>query len=192
MWAQQLTFKKLAAKEGPVEEEAQALATANVFIENNRLRVLKATEQYNAVADSNYWSYGYMGGSMMATMALCLSVGSRLPLLQRYASWISLAGGYFGGKVALGVHNGYNMKHVVKTIDEAIAETRKMDEQYGLKIPDYAREVETLQRRKFELMPHLPEAVEARKNDFSSMSLDDKVNALVEAYESRRQRMSKK
>ncbi|CBH17056.1 uncharacterized protein TEOVI_000280300 [Trypanosoma equiperdum] len=192
MWAQQLSLQKQTTKISPADKDAQALITANVFIEGNRMRVLKSMEQYQAVADSAYWNYGYMGGSMVTTMAICLSLSGRLPLLQRYASWISLAGGYFGGKAALGIHNARNLSHVVNTIDSAIVETRKMDEQYNFKIPDYAREVEALQRRKFELLPTSAEAIEARKNDLNNMPLDEKVDALVEAYEKRRQAVGKK
>ncbi|KAH9593043.1 hypothetical protein LSM04_006234 [Trypanosoma melophagium] len=192
MWTQQLTLQKPTAPQTPAEKHAQALVTANVFIEDNRARIRRAMEQYQSVANSNYWTYGYMGGAMMFTMATCLTLGNRLPFMRSYAGWISLTGGYLGGKAMLGLHNSYNLASVVKVINTSIEETGKMDEQNEFKIPDYAREVTALQRMKYELMPYTPEAVEARKHDLNNMSLNDRADALVEAYEKRRQASAKK
>ncbi|ORC91689.1 uncharacterized protein TM35_000052850 [Trypanosoma theileri] len=187
MWTQQLTLQKPNASQTPEEKHAQALVTANVFIDDNRARVRRAMEQYQSVANSNYWTYGYMGGAMVFTMATCLSLGNRLPFLRNYAGWISLTGGYLGGKAMLGMHNSYNLASVVNVINSSIEETGKMDEQYEFKIPDYAREVTALKRMKYDLMPYTTEAIEARKNDLNNMSLNERADALVEAFEKRRQ-----
>ncbi|ESL08668.1 hypothetical protein TRSC58_03626 [Trypanosoma rangeli SC58] len=186
MWTNQFTIQKPPAQQTLEEKREQALVTANVFIENNRSLVRKAMDRYQSVAGSNYWTYGYMGGAMMATMAACLSIGGRVPFFRSYASWISLAGGYFGGKAMLGAHNSYNLASVVRVINTLIDETRKMDEQHGFNISDYAREVDSLQHMKYELMPYSTEAIEARKHDVKSLPLDERVDALVEAYEKRR------
>ncbi|RNF11972.1 uncharacterized protein Tco025E_06542 [Trypanosoma conorhini] len=186
MWTNQFTLQKPQSQQTPEEKHEQALVTANVFIENNRSLVRKAIDKYQSVAGSNYWTYGYMGGAMVTTMAACLSVGGRVPFFRNYASWISLAGGYFGGKAMLGVHNSYNLASVVRVINTSIDETRKMDEQYGFSISEYAREVDALQQMKYELMPYSTEAIEARKHDVKSMPLDERVDALVDAYEKRR------
>ncbi|EAN94735.1 hypothetical protein C3747_9g88 [Trypanosoma cruzi] len=187
MWTQQLSLQKPNAQQTPEEKRKQALVTANVFIENNRGLVRKAMDQYQSVAGSNYWTYGYMGGAMVTTMAACLSIGGRVPFFRNYASWISLAGGYFGGKAMLGMHNSYNLASVVNVINKSIDETRKMDEQHGFSIPEYAREVDSLKRMKYELIPYSTEAIEARKHDVKNMSLNESADALVEAYEKRKQ-----
>lgn len=192
MWTQQFTLQKPKAPQTPEEKHAQALVTANVFIEDNRARVRKAMDHYRSVSESNYWTYGYMGGAMMTTMAACLSLGSRVPFFRNYASWLSLAGGYFGGKSLLGIHNSYNLSSVVHVINASIDETKKADEQNEFKISEYSKEVASLQRMKHELMPYSAEAIEARKHDITHMSLDDRVDALVEAYEKRRQALAQK
>ncbi|KEG13483.1 hypothetical protein DQ04_00981130 [Trypanosoma grayi] len=192
MWTQPITLQKQSAPQTPEEKHAQALVTASVLIEDNRARVHKAVEQYQSVANSNYWMYGYMGGAMVATMAACLSIGTRVPFFRNYASWISLGGGYLGGKAVLGMHNSYNMTSVVSAINAAIDETNRVDEQYEFKIPDYAREVAALKRMKYELLPYTAEAIEARQNDVSKMSINDRADALVEAYEKRRHAAAQK
>ncbi|KAG8346041.1 hypothetical protein ERJ75_000193800 [Trypanosoma vivax] len=192
MWTQQFGLHKPSAPKTAEEQRAQELVTASVFIEDNRARILKAMDEYHAVADSKYWHYGYMGGTMLATMGICLSLGTRVSVLQRYARWIALAGGYFGGQAIHGVHNAYNLRSVVSVIDRTIAETNKMDEQHGSRIHDYAREVAALRRRRNELMPHSIEAIEAQQNDLQQMSLDERVDALVAAYEKRKQAMAQK
>lgn len=180
-------FKKPVAKEPQTEAEKrqQALVTANVMINDNRAKIRKPMETYQKVAGSTYWSYGYILGSAMGTMALCLAAGNKVPLLRSNASWISLASGYFGGKGLHGVHNSYNVAQVVKTIDDNIAEMKRMDEKHGKTIPDYSREIQQLTKMKHELQPNTEEARLAASDTTvaSQMSIDERANALIAAYE---------
>lgn len=180
-------FKKPVAKEPQTEAEKhrQALVTANVLINDNRGKFRKPMENYQKVANSNYWFYGYTGGCMMSTMAACLALGNRIPVLGRSASWIALIVGYYGGKSLHGLHNSYNLAAVVKVIDENIVEMHKMNEKHGNSIPDYAKEISNLTRMKHELQPHTPEAQEASSQAAmqSQLSINDRADALVAAYE---------
>jgi cysteinyl-tRNA synthetase len=181
MWKQPVTVEKPKSE---ADRHRQALIAANVFIQDQKQKIRKPLDQYHYVANNQYWSYGYMGGTMLAGMALCLTAGNRVPFLRNYASWISLAVGYFGGRQLHQLHNSFNCMRVVKVIDENIAELQRMDEETKGSIPDYAREVQSLKKMKFDLAPQLPEAVEARllESKQSAASLDDRVEELVAAF----------
>ncbi|KPI87693.1 hypothetical protein ABL78_3231 [Leptomonas seymouri] len=169
----------------------QALVTANVFVEDSRARVSKSLEAYSTVANSNYWFYGYFGGNMIITMAACLALGNRWAFFRRYSGWIALAGGYFGGKACLDTHSSVLLGSVVKQLDHEMEEAMRMDEQTNRILPDYMREVDRLKNLKYELQPNLPEAVESR-SQHTELSLDDRVDALVDAYMKRKGVLEKK
>lgn len=175
----------------PAEKYEQALVTANVFLDDSRARMTKSLDRYNAVANSTYWFYGYFGGNAMTTMAACLALGNRWAFFSSYSGWIALAGGYAGGKACLGLHLGYLMSGVQQQLDHEITEATRMDEQTSHIVPDYMREAERLRQIKCEMMPTLPEAAAARSHQ-AEQTLDDRVDALVEAYMKRREALEKK
>lgn len=173
------------------EKYEQALTTAKVYIEDSRARVAKEMAKYNAVAADSRWFYGYFALNMAASMGVCISLGGRIPFFNRYKTWIALGGGYFGSKLCLGAHTSHILQDVVKQIDTEIDEATKMDESTEHVVPDYLQEVNHLKSVKYELMPNLPEAVEARSRH-RELSLDDRVDALVDAYVQRKQALEKK
>lgn len=173
------------------EKYEQALVTANVFLEDSRARMAKSMDSYTAVANSFYWFYGYVGANMLATMAACLTLGNRWAFFRSYSGWIALAGGYGGGKLCLGLHTTTLLSGVVKQLDHEVAEAKRMDEQTEHVVPDYLREAERLTQMKYELMPNLPEAVEARSQHVE-LTFDDRADALVDAYMKRREALTKK
>ncbi|CCW71089.1 unnamed protein product [Phytomonas sp. Hart1] len=175
----------------PAEQYQQAVVTARVFLEGSRGRVARVMERYGAVANSTYWFYGYFGANMMATMALCLSLGRRMPLVRSYSGWIAMAGGYFGGKLCLGVHTSYLLSDVIKQLDREIKESKTMDERMEHLIPDYLEEANRLTKMKFELMPTLPEAIAAHA-DTHEQTLDERADALVNAFLKRKEALDKK
>ncbi|KAG5501453.1 hypothetical protein JKF63_03282 [Porcisia hertigi] len=173
------------------EKYEQALVTANVFLEDSRARVLKSTDAYKSLQKSNYWFYGYFGGNMMASMAACLALGNRWTFFRSYSGWISLLGGYFGGKACLGAHSSVLLGGVVAQLNHEIEEAKRMDQQSDHIVPDYLREVERLTKVKYELAPTLPEAMEARAHD-TEKTLDDRVDALVNDYMKRKKALASK
>lgn len=173
------------------ERYEQALVTAKVFLDDSNARVIKAVDKYNAVAQSNYWFYGYCGANMAATMGLCLALGNRWPFFRSYSSFFSLAGGYFGGKACLGAHSYVILGGAVKQIEHEISEAQRMDEHTGHMVPDYLREAERLKSLKYELLPTLPEAIAAR-TEHREVTLDDRADALVDAYLKRKEALEKK
>lgn len=175
----------------PAEKYEQALVTANVFLEDSRARMAKSMESYNAVANNNYWLYGYCGGNMVATMAACLSLGNRWAIFRTYSGWIALAGGYFGGKLCLGMHTSMLMDGVVKQLDHEVDAAKRMDEQTDHIVPEYRQEAERLTKVKYELQPNLAEAVEARSHQ-TELTLDDRADALIDAYMKRKEALEKK
>ncbi|KAK7198097.1 hypothetical protein NESM_000765900 [Novymonas esmeraldas] len=173
------------------EKYEQALVTANVFLEESRMRVTKSMNKYSAVANNNYWLYGYCGGNMLATMGACLALGNRWAIFRSYSGWIALAGGYFGGKACLATHSSVLLAGVVRQIDEEVEEAKRMDERTEHTVPDYLREVERLKQVKYDLAPTLPEAVEARTHH-AEQTLDDRADALINAYLKRKEALQKK
>ncbi|KAG5475336.1 hypothetical protein LSCM1_03449 [Leishmania martiniquensis] len=173
------------------EKYEQALVTAKVFLEDSRARMTKSMDKYNAVVNSSYWFYGYFGGNMVATMAACLALGNRWAFFRSYSGWIALLGGYGGGKACLGAHSSVLLGGVVGQLDHEIEEAKRMDEQTGHIVPDYLREAERLTQVKYELVPTLPEAIAARAHH-TERTLDDRADALVEAYMKRKAALGKK
>ncbi|KAG5499251.1 hypothetical protein JIQ42_04064 [Leishmania sp. Namibia] len=173
------------------EKYEQALVTARVFLEDSRARMSKSMDKYNSVVNSNYWFYGYFGGNMVATMAACLALGNRWAFFRSYSGWIAVLGGYFGGKACLGAHSSVLLGGVVAQLNHEIEEAKRMDEQTGHIVPDYLREAERLTQAKYELAPTLPEAVEARAHH-TEQTLDDRADALIEAYMKRKEALEKK
>jgi hypothetical protein len=173
------------------EKYEQALVTAKVFLEDSRARMTKSMESYTAVANSNYWFYGYFGGNMLATVAVCMTLGNRWAFFRSYSGWIAVFGGYFGGKACLAAHSSYLLGGVIKQLDHEVAEAVRMDEQTDHIVPDYLREAERLKQVKYELMPNLPEAVEARSRH-TELTLDDRADALIDAYLKRKEALEKK
>lgn len=173
------------------ERYQQAVVTANVFVEDSRARMQREMNKYNAVANSTYWFYGYFGANMGATLAVCMGIGNRIPLIRSYSGWIALAGGYFGGKACLAVHSQYLLANVVKQLDHEVEEAKRMDEQTKGIVTEYRREAERLTNVKYELMPTLPEAAAARESR-KELSLEDKVDTLIEAYQKRKQALQTK
>jgi hypothetical protein len=184
-------FSRKPASQGPLteaEKQQQAVATANLLINDGRARLRGPLDMHQKVANSQYWTYGYMIGTMMATMAGCLAVGNKIPFLRSYASWISLGIGYYGGKSIHELHNAYNVTNVVKAIDQGIEEMKALDAKHGVTVPLYGREVQSLTKMKFDLQPTSPEAQEhAEKHAMkSSMSIDDRADELIAAFERRK------
>ncbi|KAL7697056.1 hypothetical protein N2W54_001260 [Lotmaria passim] len=173
------------------EKYEQALVTANVFLDDSRARIKKSIDTYTAVANSNYWFYGYFGGSMMATMAGAMTLGNRWAFFRSYSVYIALAGGYLGGKACLATHSSILLGGVIKQLNHEIEEAVRMDEQTNHIVPEYLREVERFKQVKYELMPSLPEAVEARARH-TELTLDDRADALVDAYMKRKEALEKK
>ncbi|CAJ1009696.1 hypothetical protein Q4I28_005010 [Leishmania naiffi] len=173
------------------EKYEQALVTAKVFLEDSHARMAKSMDKYNAVLNSNYWFYGYFGGNMVATMAACLALGNRWSFFRAYSGWISVFGGYFGGKACLGAHSSVLLGGVVTQLNHEIEEAKRMDEQTDHIVPDYLREADRLTQVKYELVPTLPEAVEARAHH-TERTLDDRANALIEAYMKRKEALERK
>lgn len=172
------------------EKYEQALVTAKVFLEDSRARMTKSMDKYSAVVNSNYWFYGYFGGNMVATMAACLALGNRWAFFRSYSGWIAVFGGYFGGRACLAAHSSVLLGGVVAQLNHEIEEAKRMDEQTGHIVPDYLREAERLTQVKYELVPTLPEAVEARAHH-TEQTLDDRANALIEAYMKRKEALEK-
>ncbi|KPA80920.1 putative mitochondrial hypothetical protein [Leptomonas pyrrhocoris] len=183
--------KKSAKPLSQAERYEQALVTANVFLEDSRARMTKSREAYAAVANSNYWFYGYFGGNMVATMAVCLALGNRWAFFRSYSGWIALAGGYFGGRGCLNVHSSILLRGVVQQLDHEVEEAVRMDEQTEHIVPDYLREAERLKALKYELVATSPEAVEARSRH-TELTLDDRADALVDAFLKRKEALEKK
>ncbi|CCW60978.1 unnamed protein product [Phytomonas sp. EM1] len=175
----------------PAEKYEQAIVTARVFIENSRARVERQMEKYNAVANSSYWFYGYFGGNMMATMAICLSLSNRIPFFRSYSGWIAMAGGYFGGKLCMATHTSYLLSGVIKQLNYEIKESQLMDERTEHLVPDYLEESNRLTKMKYELMPTLPEAIAAQA-DHRDQTLDERADLLVSAYMKRKEALGKK
>lgn len=175
----------------PAEEYEQALVTANVFLDDSRARLAREMDKLKAIDGSNYWFYGYFGANMVATMAVCMSAGARVPFLRAYSGWIAVAGGYFGAKVCMGTHTAYLMSSVVRQLDHEVAEARRMDDHTKNIVPDYLQEVDRLTKIKYELMPQLPEAIAARTQR-RDRSLNEQADALVDAYLQRKEGLRKK
>lgn len=183
-------FRKPPAKEPQTEAEKrqQAIVTAGVVIADSRAKLKNPIEQYQSVANSTYWFYGYVGGTMMGAMACALAIGSRFPVVGRYASWIALIGGYYGGQQIHGVHNNYNLQAVLTLIDSNIAEMKRLDEKTNKLIPPYGHEIQNLTKMRHELAPETKEAREEASKAAASAgaSLDQRVDDLLAAFERRK------
>mmetsp|Transcript_21308 Transcript_21308/g.24767 ORF Transcript_21308/g.24767 Transcript_21308/m.24767 type:complete len:189 (-) Transcript_21308:42-608(-) len=183
-------FRKPAPKEpqSEAEKRQQALVTAGVVIADNRAKLKKPMEQYQSVANSTYWFYGYVGGSMMTAMACALGIGSRFQVVGRYASWVALIGGYYGGQMLHGLHNNYNLQAVLLNIDNNIAEMKRLDEKNNHQVQPYINEIQTLTKMRHELAPDTKEAQEeaAKATVTAGASLDQRVDDLLAAYERRK------
>ncbi|EPY30466.1 hypothetical protein STCU_04052 [Strigomonas culicis] len=181
-------------KEKPLtaaEKYERSVAMAHVFEEDSQHHIEKEMEKYNAVAQSTYWFYGYGVSCMLGTLAGSLALGNRIPLMRSYAGWIAMAGGYFGGKACVGTHTSYLLTGVVQQIDKEIVEAQRLDEVNEHSIPDFTRRADALRNMKYELIPSLPEAVEARSAK-QDLTLDDRVDQLVDAYTKRKEALAKK
>lgn len=173
------------------EKYEQALVTARVFMEDSNARLKKSMEAHAAVANSNMWFYGYFGVNTMAAAAVSMTLGNRWAFFRSYSGMIALAGGYFGGKACLAAHCSVLLNNVVKQLDHEVAEAERMDEQTHHIVPDYLQEANRLKQIKYELMPSLPEAVEARSRH-TELTLDDRADALIDAYVKRKETLEKK
>ncbi len=181
-------FSRKPKNSAPVSEsdkQQQAISTANALISDGRAKLRGPLEMHQKVANSQYWTYGYMIGTMMATMAGCLAAGNKIPFLRSYASWISLGVGYYGGKAVHELHNEFNVSNVVKVLDVNIEEMKSLDSKYGADVSLYGREAQALTKMEIDLQPRSVEAQEhAQKSAASSsMSIDDRANELIAAFE---------
>lgn len=167
------------------EKQQQAVATANALISEGRGKLRGPLEMHQKVANSQYWSYGYMGGTMLVTMAACLTIGNKIQLLRSYSSWISLGVGYYGGKSIHGLHNAYNVANVVRVLDTNIEDMKRLDAKHGAVVSLYGKEVQALTKMKIELHPQSAEAQEHAQKvaAASSMSMDDRADELIAAFE---------
>ncbi|CUG88697.1 transmembrane protein, putative [Bodo saltans] len=170
------------------EKQQQAVTTANALISEGRSKLRGPLETHQKVATSTYWTYGYMGGTMMTTMAGCLVAGNKIQLLRSYASWIALAVGYYGGKSIHGLHNAYNVSNVVKVLDVNIEEMKRLDAKHGATVSLYGKEAQALLKMKIELQPLSSEAQEHAHKvaAASSMTIDDRAEELIAAFERRK------
>jgi hypothetical protein len=173
---------------GENDKQQQAVATANALISEGRSKLRGPLETHQKVANSQYWTYGYMVGTMMTTMAGCLVAGNKVQLLRSYASWIALGVGYYGGKSIHGLHNAYNVSNVVKVLDVNIEEMKRLDAKHGATVSLYGKEAQALTKMKIELQPMSTEAQEhAQKVAVaSSMTIDDRAEELIAAFERKR------
>lgn len=181
------------------ERYQQALVTANVFIEDGRGRVIRATERKNAVANSSYWYYGYAGSNMMLAVAASLALSNRVALLRRYCGWIGLIWGYVGGNMCHNVHTGYLVTGIVRQIDEEIARTESQDKATEGIVPDYMREVKRLKAVRNSLMQQVDSHAQGRHEEGEGhvegqqeASADDMAYMLVDDYMTRRKALQRK
>lgn len=169
----------------PAEQYQQAVVTASVFIEDGRGRIQREMDKYSAIANNQNYFYGYFGVGAVALTGCCLVIGNRVPFFRSYCGWIAVLGGYLGAKGATGLQSQYLLSKVVKQVDHEISETNRMDEQTSSVVPDYRREAERLTNIKYELMPTLPEAIEASSQK-QGKSTDDMADSLIDAYKKRK------
>ncbi len=189
MWAS--SGKKADAKGGaqsPEERRRQLRQTAQTAIDDSRLKLNKQLQAARAVESSQYYYYGYILATMSATMAGCLSLGSRVPFLRSSASMIALAGGYFGGSFFHKAHVQFNMAGVANVIDQHVADMKKKSEGVQGAIADYDDHVKELQTMKRQILPLSAEAVAEKMEQMQkqNMTVDERANAIVEAYEKRK------
>jgi hypothetical protein len=191
MWA---SSKKPAAEtkaQSPEERRRQLRLTAATIIDENKIKLSKSLAAAKQIESNQYYYYGYILATMSGTMAACLSLGTRLPVLRTSASMIALAGGYFGGGFLHKAHVQYNMVGVAKIIDNQITELKSLSEKVQGAISDYDDHIAELNSMKRQLLPLSPEAIADREEQIkkSNMTIDERADLILQAYEKRKAAM---
>lgn len=161
----------------------QMRVTATVMINDNRTKLRKPTDEYTKVVNSQYWSYGYMGGGILSFTGLCMGIGTKVPVIEPYMKWVGVISGYFAGTKLHEVHGLYLKMQITKVIDSSIDEMQKMDKEHGAFVPEYNGEIKHLKDMRQQIAPEMMteedmEAAQAAANQ----TLDDKADDIVAAF----------
>lgn len=162
-------------------------AAAKTIVEQ-QAKIKKPMEQMHAVANNQYWRYGYMGGTLLTAGAATFAISARFPMFASVGSLASLGAGFIGGPKLHDMHVMVLKAGVVKQLDDSIAVLEEGDRTHGARCPAYLEELQTLRRMREEILPagmsiagH-QDAEAAQK----AVDLDGRVDEFLVAYERRR------
>jgi hypothetical protein len=190
--------KKAGAK--PVDAELARTeadrAEAQKIIADQHAKIKPAMEHMHSVANSSYWRYGYMGGTLISAGGLTFAISSRFPAFASVGSMASLGLGYFGGTAMHNAHVMYLKTTTVNALDKAIDVISVADAKHGTRVPAYYEELQTLRRTRAEVLPpglvirngtiHAATAEDGAGAQAPATDLDGRVDQLLESYQRRR------
>lgn len=164
--------------EDPITQDR---ATARVLIAQQNARLHGPLNKLNKFASSQYWSYGYMGGTMLSLFGLTSMLGVKMRIFASYGSWVAIAGGYFGGSWLHAYHRGRLTANAVSIVDSNLNELEKLNERYGQNVPEYGNEIRTAKGIRDQLAPPANP-----KDSAASMDMDARVNSIVARFDKKK------
>jgi hypothetical protein len=162
-------------------------AEARRIIDEHHARIKPNMEKMHSVANSQYWRYGYMGGTLITSGALTFAISSRFPAFASVGSMASLGLAFIGGPK---LHDTHVLALRTKTaveLDKAITAMETGDTLHGPRIPLYYEELQSLRKTRAEVLPmSMSSEAGAHHAQQAAPDLDGRVDNFLAAYERRR------
>ena len=194
--------KKAQAAKGGAAGEAALKAQrereeALRVITQHQAAVKKPMEQMHSVAGSQYWRYGYMGGTLLTAGALTFAISSKFPVFASVGSIASLGLGFVGGPKLHEFHVMALRQQVVKELDASIAaldaagEKARADNKTSTSnaaAKEYGEALQLMRATRDEVLPPgmtITGGVD-EETAKKAADLDGRVDQLLDAYAKRR------